>query len=779
MIRKNIIITGIIFMILSILLYIIYSNFSINFFEYFELKSYDLRYQINEIFKSGEEKNREYDVVITGIDEKSLIKIGKWPWRRDVHSELLKKLKEYNVKSVGFDVSFTENGVPQYLSVYKSELKNLVGEGYKENKINEESAVKLLTKINELKTDEDYKFAEAIKASGNISIGTYNMLEETQTDILNDNSKYVESRYSNIDGILEELREEERTGKKRADYFHVEKIIPPIEIIGKYCYGIAPFEVGTPDPDGVLRGVAAVTYEERTKLYFPPLYLLVYLNGYNMKIDKNILLDMSKSEIRIYRDAEKKKNLIKKIPTNKNGYQRLWFYGKGHTFKYISYADIIDGKADKSEFKNKIVLVGYTDSAKGLYDLRATPIDPNTPGVELHATAIQNLIDNKFMKRADILFHMIIMAFFMSFITVVFSLKKIKAKNTNLIVTFIILSYILIAYILFKNGIWIEIFYPVMAYVLLYIIMNVQNYLHEEVERKKIKNLFNHYISPELVEELIQHPEMLKLGGEKKVLTAFFSDIKGFTSISENMYPEELVELLNEYLSEMSEIILKNKGTIDKYIGDAIMGIFGAPVYIENHALNACKTAIEYQKKLSTLREKERKNGKSEIYARIGINTGEMIVGNMGCTIGEQSKFNYTVIGDEVNLASRLESANKFYGTEIMISGTTYNFVKEYVEVRELDLIKVKGKQHAVAVYELVAIKGELSEEKKELLKIYEKGIMEYKKQEWKNAEEIFKEALKKFPEDGPVNLYITRVKEFIKNPPPKDWDGSFEYDTK
>ena len=240
-----------------------------------------------------------------------------------------------------------------------------------------------------------------------------------------------------------------------------------------------------------------------------------------------------------------------------------------------------------------------------------------------------------------------------------------------------------------------------------------------------------------------------------------------------------MYEFLNEYLSEMSEIILKNKGTIDKYIGDAIMGIFGAPVYIENHALNACKTAIEYQKKLTVLREREKKNGKSEIYARIGINTGEMIVGNMGFTIGEQSKFNYTVIGDEVNLASRLEGANKFYGTEIMISGITYNLVKEYVEVRELDLIKVKGKQHAVTVYELVGIKGEVSEEKQELLKIYEKGITEYKKQDWKKAEEIFKSALKKIPEDGPIKLYLTRVREFIKNPPPKEWDGSFEYDTK
>jgi adenylate cyclase len=781
MVRKNIIITGIVLSLFFIIFYIIYSNFRFNFIEYFELKSYDMRYQINEIFKTNKDKTREYDVIIVGIDEKSLLEIGKWPWRRDVHSDLLKKLREYNVKSIGFDISFTEDGVPEFLENYKKELKKTTGELYKNKKIDEESAVNLLTIINELTTDEDYKFAEDIKKSKNVSVGTYNILKEEEYDAekYSNSMDYINSRFYYMEGIVEEIIEEQRTGRRRANYFKIEKIIAPVDIIGKYCYGIAPFEVGTPDPDGVLRGIAAVTYENKTKLYFPPLYLLVYLNSLNYSMEKNVLLDMKKSNIDIYENALEKKNLFRRIPTNKNGYQRLWFYGMGHTFKYISYTDIINNRSNKKEFENKIVLIGYTDSAKGLYDLRATPIDPNTPGVELHATAIQNLVDGKFMKRADILFHIIIMGIVIGVITIIFALKKIKARSANLIVFLIILGYVLFVYIFFKFGIWIELFYPISCFIIIYIVMNAQNYLNEEVEKKYIRNLFSHYISPQLIEKLIENPEMLKLGGEKKVLTAFFSDIRGFTSISEKMKPEELVEFLNEYLSEMTQIILINNGTIDKYIGDAVMGIFGAPVYSENHAVNACIAAIEYQEKLKLLREKEKNRGNLEIYARIGINTGEMVVGNMGCSIGEQSKFNYTVIGDEVNLASRLEGANKFYGTEIMISEATYNYAKEYIEVRELDRIKVKGKSNAVTVYELMGKKELLSEELKELKKIYEEGIEYYKIKDWKKAEEIFKMALKKFPNDGPIKLYLERVIEFIKNPPLENWDGSFEYETK
>lgn len=777
--RKKIFVTGVAITIFSILFYFIYTNFSLTFFEYFELKSYDMRYKFREMITDKSKKN--YDVVIIGIDEKSLIEIGKWPWTRDIHGKMIKILKKNGIKSVGFDVSFTEQGVSQEVQEYKKSVKTMIAQMYNMNELSEDKAVELLTEINKLKTDEDYIFAEAIRDTGNISIGTYNIMEKSkEAEHYNlDSYYYKKSRFYNIDGIEKELLEIGRTGERRVKPYEVYKLIPPIDIIGEFCYGIAPYDVGTPDPDGVLRGIVAVTKEGYSGLYFPPLYLLVYLNANGYTMEKNVVFNMNQSRIEIYKNAEKKDGLLKIIPTNKNGYQRLFFYGKGHTFKYLSYVDIIEGKVKKEELDGKIALVGYTDSAKGLYDLRATPIDPNTPGVELHATAIQNLIDGKYMERAGLIFTSLLMLLFMMFISLVMAAKQIKAVVANLIVFLIIAIYLIVTYLFFYNGIWIEIFYPTSVMIFMWTILNGVNYFSEEVEKKYIRNVFGHYISPALVEELIKKPEMVKLGGDKRELTAFFSDIAGFTSISEKLTPEELVEYLNDYLSIMSDIILRHNGTIDKYIGDAIMAIFGAPVYSENHAENACFAALEYQQKLEEFRQNCKENGKPPIYARIGINTGDMVVGNMGCNIGKNKKFNYTIIGDEVNLASRLEGVNKFYSTDIIISHGTYEKVKDNFVVRLLEIGRVKGKEHAVKIYHLIGEKGKIDERLMAIVEIYNSGIELYHKKMWAEANEKFAEVLKIAPEDGPAKLYEGRTKKYMITPPSENWDGSYSFSSK
>lgn len=777
--RKKIFITGVAITVFSILFYFIYTNFSLTFFEYFELKSYDMRYKFREMTTDKSRKN--YDVVIIGIDEKSLIEIGKWPWARDIHGKMIKILKENGIKSVGFDVSFTEQGISQEVQEYKKSVKTMVAKMYNMNELSEEKAVELLTEINKLKTDEDYLFAKAIKETGNISVGTYNIMEKNnEADHYNfDSYYYKKSRFYNIEGIEKELLEIGRTGERRVKPYEVYKLIPPIDIIGEFCYGIAPYDVGTPDPDGVLRGIVAVTKEGYSGLYFPPLYLLVYLNANGYTMEKNVVFNMNQSRIEIYKNAEKREGLLKIIPTNKNGYQRLFFYGKGHTFKYLSYVDIIEEKIKREELEGKIALVGYTDSAKGLYDLRATPIDPNTPGVELHATAIQNLIDGKYMERAGLIFTSLLMLLFMTVISLVMAAKQIKAVVANIIVFSVIIGYLIVTYFFFYNGIWIEIFYPTSVMIFMWTILNGVNYFSEEVEKKYIRNVFGYYISPALVEELIKKHEMVKLGGDKRELTAFFSDIAGFTSISEKLTPEELVEYLNDYLSIMSDIILRHNGTIDKYIGDAIMAIFGAPVYSENHAEDACFAALEYQKKLEEFRQNCKENGKPPIYARIGINTGDMVVGNMGCNIGKNKKFNYTIIGDEVNLASRLEGVNKFYSTDIIISQGTYEKVKEKFVVRLLEIGRVKGKEHAVKIYHLIGEKGKIDERLMEVVEIYNSGIELYHKKMWAEANRKFAEVLKRAPEDGPAKLYEGRTQKYMVNPPSESWDGSYSFSSK
>lgn len=769
MFKQKILKYGIIYTIVVSIFYIVYSNLNMNYFEYFELKTYDLRYKIIELFP---QEKRDFDVVIVGIDEKSLIKLGKWPWNRSIHGELLEKLKTYDIKSIGFDVSFSEYGPDPKLLKIKENIKSIVGDNYYSGNLNEELAIELLEEINLIKTDEDFRFAEAIKSLGNVNIGTYNVLskDEAISEEVFDNTKYLQYSYR-LDGIIGELKKRGRIGEDFFAPFTVYKILPPIDIISENASGIAPFEVGYPDPDGVLRGVALVTKEiYSNESYFPTLYLLTFLSAYNLSIEENVVLNIDKSMIQIF---DKEGNVFRTILTNKNGYQRLFYYSNKDSFKYVSYVDILDEKVPKEELENKILLVGYTDTAKGLYDLRSTPLDPNLPGVEIHATAIQNLIDNKFMIRRELLPNMFFIFIFNLFIASLLSVKKITVKKSNILVVVLIVFSVILNYLQFVKGQWYELFYPLITYFGNYLLLSIKNYFDEEVEKKYIRGVFSNYISPKLVEELIKKPEMVKLGGEKKELTCLFSDIQGFTSISEKMNPEELVELLNEYLSAMSGIIIDNNGTIDKYIGDAIMAIFGAPVPSENSARDACVSALNYQKKLQQIREEKN----IELFARIGINTGEMIVGNMGCSVGEIRRFDYTVIGDEVNLASRLESINKYYGTYIMISENTYNKVKDEFLVRTLDFVKVKGKNKPVMIFELLDFSSNNDKKLIEFIKEYEDALELYKNKKWDTAYEAF--SILEEKGDKASKLYMDRIEKYKLNPPPEDWDYSYAFTTK
>lgn len=771
MFKLKVLKTGLISTILFATFYVFYSNLNMNYFESFELKTYDLRYKMRELLPV---KQREYSVVIVGIDEKSLVDIGRWPWKRTVHAKLLNKLKGYKVKSVGFDVSFSEFGPDEGLISIKDNLKAAIGEGYYGGRLEENLAVKLLNEINKIETDEDYIFAKAIKNSNNVVIGTYNILSKGEkiSKVVEGNSLYLQYRYP-VEGIMEELLKRNRISKEYFSPFEVYKIVPPIPIISENVKGIAPYEVGYPDPDGVLRGISLVTKEGYLdgKVYFPSLYLLTYLTAYNFTVDKNVILNIDNGTIKIILDNGK---LFRTIPTNVNGYQRLFFYENKNRFNYYSYIDVLNDKISKDKFKDKIVLVGYTDSAKGLYDLRATPLSPNLPGVELHATAIQNLIDNKFMERKEIIPNFLCILLINLIVTLLLSLKKVNIKWTNLLVLLVLSSFLLWNFFMFTKGKWFELFYPFLTYFINYLLLSIKNYFDEEIEKKYIRNTFSNYISPKLVEELIKKPEMLKLGGEKRELTCFFSDIEGFTSISEKLQPEELVELLNEYLSAMSNIIIENRGTIDKYIGDAIMAIFGAPVISENSAKDACLSAVKYQKRLEMLRKEKNIN----LFARIGINTGMMIVGNMGCSIGDMKRFDYTVMGDEVNLASRLESINKYYGTYIMISENTYEQIKDDFIVRIVDFVKVKGKEKPVKIYELIELQGNADENILDKIKKFEEAIDLYRMRDWDSAIRIFSELASKY-NDKASFLYLERVKYFKNNPPPSDWDFSYAYNTK
>lgn len=286
---------------------------------------------------------------------------------------------------------------------------------------------------------------------------------------------------------------------------------------------------------------------------------------------------------------------------------------------------------------------------------------------------------------------------------------------------------------------------------------------------------FKKYVPANLVRQLIRLGKDATLGGEKKEITIFFSDIDGFTSISEKLKPEELVDDLSEYLSLMSDTICLHHGTVDKYIGDAVMAFWGAPDILDDHAVLACKAALENQRKLKLLSKKWIKSGKLPFNTRMGINTGELIVGN----IGSKDRLNFTVIGDAVNLASRLESINKFYCTDIIINESTYRIVKDHFETRMLDYVVVKGKNVPVAIYELISEKEDNNKEINEFVTLFENGIAHYRKRQWKEASNLFKETLRIKKDDKPSMIFIERCAAYQNEPPPDDWKGVFVLKTK
>ena len=323
---------------------------------------------------------------------------------------------------------------------------------------------------------------------------------------------------------------------------------------------------------------------------------------------------------------------------------------------------------------------------------------------------------------------------------------------------------------LFANpGTCLNIVYPLMALLLTYAALTVYRYISEERERKKIRGAFSYYVSSSVVNEMLKHPDQLKLGGDKKDLTVLFSDIRGFTTISEGLSPEKLVHLLNEYLTIMTDVVFKYEGTLDKYMGDAIMAVYGAPLERPNHPSNACHSALEMMEALGKLNEKWIGEGKKPLDIGIGINTGMMMVGNMG----SEQRFDYTVMGDAVNLGSRLEGANKDYKTNILISESTYERVKDEFYCMELDMVQVKGKTLPVKIYQLLSHK-QLSDIRHQAISYFAQGLQLYRQQKWDEAIKMFKLVADLDKDLYAANVYVERCLDLKAHPPPPDWNGCY-----
>lgn len=456
--------------------------------------------------------------------------------------------------------------------------------------------------------------------------------------------------------------------------------------------------------------------------------------------------------------------------------------GSGGTVKLhevigISAADILFAE-DEEELEDlaylvdgRIILIG--EVAEVAHDEFETPLG-NVFGVEIIANTITSILKGAPLKAASTTVETII--------AIVMMLALLATRNIanplprNMASALILVVYIAGVFLVYVNaGLVVSLSYMLMASILSILFINARFYLTEMGQKAQIRDAFGQYLSPDVVADLVKDPDKLSLGGEEREMTAFFSDIAGFSTFSENMTPSELVYVLNDYLTEMCNIIFTTQGTVDKFEGDAIIAFWGAPAIQEDHAKLACFATIDMNHALVPLRQRWAKEGRPAINVRMGLNSGNMVVGNMGSA----QRMDYTMMGDAVNLAARLEGANKAYGSDLMISEATYKMVKDDVDVRELDVLRVVGKSEPIRVYQLLDRKGQTEGLISDLVVQFDRGMNLYRDGNYKDALAAFRLALAIAPNDGPSETFVARCGQYIATPPPANWDGVFNLDSK
>ena len=681
-----------------------------HFLRFMELKALDLRMvSRGQLPTTGQ-------VIIATVDEKSLSEIGRWPWSRSMTAKLVDSLKEYGAKAVGFDIVFAE---PEQSTGPSA----------------------------------DAILAKSVKSAKNVSLGYFFHTSMKDVEFLSE--EYINASGSLIGGSMYSMvREKGHEG----DYNLITAYapVPSIKAIaesGENCGYFKAF----PDPDGVIRWSPLVIKFQDNFYYSLPIALLMQYLDYPM-----IVLNLAEFGV----DGVMLGDL--RIPTDEIGRLLINYLGPAKTFPHYSISDIIAGRLSPELIKGKIVIVGAT--ATGIYDLRVTPFSPVYPGVELHATVVENILQGNFLEQSAWTTFIDICGIIVFGMIIGIAIPRLKALQGILLVMVLLGGFVAGNTLIFaKYNTWLNMVYPVLTMMTIYLVITVYRYFTEEREKKKIRGAFQYYLTASVINELLKDPTKLKLGGDKKDLTVMFSDIRGFTTISEKLTPEELVHLLNEYLTAMTDIVFKYEGLLDKYIGDAIMAVFGAPVDQPDHALRSCRTALEMMATLKGLQQKWAAEGRPFVDIGVGINSGDMVVGNMGSNM----RFDYTVMGDNVNLSSRLEGINKEYGTHIVISEFTYEVVKEEVFCRELDAVRVKGKKLPVKIYELICERKDAAEHE-EYIGRFHAGLAHYKAARWDEGIAAFKSVLEIRPDDPPAKLYIQRCQDLKENPPEGEWDGVF-----
>ena len=743
------------------------------FLERFELNALDTRFR----YRNAKDTQPDPRIVIVAIDQQSQETLGKWPFSRTHFATMLDVLHEDGAKVVAFDVTFDKpdrTADPVRALWAKLELRKKQGEAVDP---------KLAAEVRALAAefDADSQFGKAISRFGPVVLGNFFLKQQELAGIdpavLDQYDELIEWYGLSRNALHSQTGKEdflELVGRYRRDgdlyaanVANISSLANP-DNIEKPTIGY--FNVSS-DVDGVLRRTMMVLPFGRSKnildwqfygsleVQAVRLYLGLRTEDLTVQYDQTgvVRIDFGKSLL---------------IKPDSTGHLFVNYHGPRGTYPYYSIADVVQRKILPERFKDKIVLVGA--SATGIADLRTPPYgEIDYPGVEMHANVIDNMLHQNFLVRGvkqqlwDVIFIVVLglpLGIWMALVQ-----PRWMWFGAGLFIPLVAVDYAA-----FKQGWWLNFTIPAMTLTGNVLLVSLYRALIEEKEKRKVRAAFGQYLSPEVIRRLLVNPQLVE--PKKTDITVMFSDIRGFTSISEKLDAQELALFLNQYLSDMTRIVFSYHGTLDKYIGDAVMAFWGAPFEEEGHAAKGCNAALAMMKRVGELQKEWETQGKPHLEIGIGLNTGVASVGNMGSVL----RYGYTALGDAVNLSSRLEGLNKDYGTHIIVNETTYHAAKNDGFVfRELDLMRVKGKLQPVTIYQLMGRQADFvatgsTETVRLQLEMFARAREFYRDRQWRAAQDAFLDLLSKWPEDGPSRVYVERCQEYLGAEPSASWDGVF-----
>ncbi len=669
-------------------------------------------------------------VSLVAVDEASLERHGRWPWSREKLAELIRAIDAAGAETIALDIVFSE---PQPL--LNESLLGLLEPGQGEA---------LRQSLKGRAPDE--QLAAAIFDAGKVINGRFFYLQPQPGEVAaaTDPVAVLLSKVEDFPAI---------------DAWGVRESIPPIAAAAE---GSGFFNF-IPGRDGLIReAFLLMRYGEEL---YPSLALraLAHYLGDASIVVRAEAFGISSVMLGDY-----------PLPLNELGGFVLNYRGPAGTINTLSAADLLDGNVAPGALKGQLVILGVT--AIGVYDAHSTPFGPSFPGLEIQANVVENLLAGDFIHNTawEALTDLLVMALMV--FACVLVLPRLPSSRPRCLFSLMLLSlYAGLNFQLFiEQQLWLNLAYPLLAWTLSYSSTTLLLAVQVEHRYSTVHKAFQYYLQPELVNQLTQRPELLHFGGEQKRLTVLFSDIRNFTNLSETMSPQQLAKFMQCYMDPMTEEVLNHRGTLDKYIGDAVMAIYGAPLPVEEHPRDACDSALAMIEALDHIEPCcPELHHIFPIRIGVGIHTGEVVVGNLGSSF----HFTYTVLGDNVNLASRLEGLTKQYGVAILVSETTHAEVAEAYEFRELDVVRVKGKQQPIRIYELRARKGE--DPRPEFVEAWNAALQAFRERRWAEAQVLFEALDREEGGDVSCRLYAGRAEHYRENPPPEDWDGVATFTSK